>query len=285
MSNPRKRRQHQGCIGHPEHGFGYIRDPAGHRYTGFQHHPGVLLGANMLPSETHNVDLASPVTDQGRTGSCTGQGTSCFVTTSFANLGIPLVSPLSPRVTYQLGRAVDRESPAFPLEDRGAAPNSVVRALGLWGCVLEHETHDVCSGDSAVKYLEDHVNDEPKLGEIIKAGRRRLIGFNSIDDADPAKVLHFCQSLASGHALGVAVDAGNDMFQGFNGDGVLDYCGSDPDHWVAIIDYRTTSNGEVQFLLQNSWGVDLWAPTGRAWVTSNFVVKGCFNTLVANMGG
>lgn len=271
-------------IGHPEHGFGLLPDPSRYPYSSVRQHVVHHLRLMTLPRETDNVRSAPSVWSQGKTGSCTGHGFACIVHTTLATHHVELPSRPRPRLIYTLGRAVDRVDPKIPLRDVGAAPNSLVRGLARWGCVLEVESDEGELGDDEyTAFLEEHVNDEPKLGELEISGERLITGFNLIDDYDPDKLEIVKTSLANGYAVGVAVAAGNDKFQNFTGDGVLDYCGSLPDHWVALIDYRTRTDGSPEFLMQNSWGVGLWTPDGRAWVTADFVRKGCFNSLVAQL--
>lgn len=279
-------REGSGLIGHPQHGFGYLPDPSGHRYKGFYMHPAAKASIVNLPKETNNRLYLPPRWSQGQTGSCTGHGMAGAITTTFAAHERPLPMPVSPRVSYALGRAVDRTNPAIPLVDQGAQPNSLVRAYGLWGCVLEAETDGGinATSDEYTAFLEAHVNDDPKLGELEVASQRLLVGFNAIEDGAFNKLLQFQQALAGKYMVGVAVDAGSEAFQDFQGAGVLDYTGSDPDHWVFICDYRKLANGSLEFLLVNSWGLKNWTPDGTAWVTQNFVNSGCFNSLVVNLG-
>lgn len=275
----------QETIGHPSCGFGLLPDPPGYAYDSVERHVVGLLLTMTYPKETNNVLLAPRVWSQGRTGSCTGHGFACIVHTTLATHHLTPSSRPRPRLIYTLGRAVDRLDPKIPLRDVGAAPNSVVRALGRWGCVLETESDEGESSDADyTTYLENHVNDEPKLGELEISGERLVTGFNLIGDYSPDKVALVKTALANGYAVGVAVEAGSERFQSFGGDGVLDYCGDRPDHWVALLDYRTRQDGSLEFLLQNSWGVGLWTPDGRAWVTTDFVQRGCFNSLVAHLG-
>jgi len=110
------------------------------------------------------------------------------------------------------------------------------------------------------------------------------------------------QALAGGHMVGIAVDAGNDKFQGADGRSPLGFCGSSPDHWIFLLDYAYVgalradgdlpatmaglSDSQRLWLLQNSWGLQWPAYTlsGRIWVTDDFISKGTFNLLVANLG-
>jgi hypothetical protein len=289
-------------IGHPQHGFGLIPDPPGHRYNGFHLHPAAQLRAAALPSASSNLRFAPDVWNQGQTGSCFGHGMAGQITTTIAAHGKPLPSPVRPRVVYAFTRAIDRVDPSVPLQDSGSQPNSGVRALSLWGCVLEGDDDGgrTATSPDYTAYLETHVNDDPKLGEIIAGQTRRLVGFNSIADSDSQKSLKYRQALATGHTIGVGVDAGGDAFQGYDvSKGPLDFTGSSPDHWVFIVDYATAlslrqagslpaawsqiPDTAILFLLQNSWGTGLWTKTGRAWVTENFVNRGCFMSLVTNL--
>lgn len=281
-----KNKQFRGSIGHPTFGFGLIPDPVGHRYNRFFLHAASKTDPATLPKATNNVIYAPPVWNQDRTGSCFGHGMAGQITTTFAARGKPLPSPACPRFVYDIAREVDRPDPSQPLTDSGSQPNSGVRALALWGVALESEMDGGRTADSPdySSHLDAHVNDDSKLGELEAAGKRIITGFKSIADDDPDKVLQFQQALAGGYAIGIGVDAGGNAFQSFNGQGVLDYCGDEPDHWIFCLDYRTNATGRPEFLIQNSWGKGLWTPDGRAWVTQDFVKRGCFMSLVTDLG-
>ena len=144
--------------------------------------------------------------------------------------GKPLSSPISPDFVYKITRAIDRPNPAVPLQDVGSQPNSGVRAMSLWGVAVESE---VDGGRTATSpdygtYLDAHVNDEPKLGDMEFASKRIIAGFNAIVDDDPQKLVKFSQALASGHTIGTGVDAGGDAFQQADGSQPLGYCGNGP---------------------------------------------------------
>ena len=300
-------------IGHPDHGFGLIPDPAEHRYNGFHLHPASRLKATALPPKSNNLIFAPEVWNQGQTGSCFGHGMAGQITTTFAAHMRALPSAVCPRSLYAMTRAIDRSDPSQPLADMGSQPNSGVRALATWGFVLEAENNGgrIATSPDYTAYLETHVNDEPKLGELI-AGKNRLrtlalefettsaISFNRIADRDPQKSLRFRQALAGGHSIGVGVEAGSEIFQEYDeSKSPLDYTGNAPDHWVFIVDYATAlslrqegslpsawthiPDTEILFLMQNSWGKGLWTQTGRAWVTERFIAQGCFGSLVTNL--
>ena len=299
-----KQKQFQGKVGHPVHGFGLIPDPKGHRYNGFHLHPAALLDPAELPARTHNAKFAPPIWNQDRTGSCFGHGTAGQITTTLAAKGKPLPSPISPDFVYKITRAIDRPNPAVPLQDVGSQPNSGVRAMSLWGVAVESE---VDGGRTATSpdygtYLDAHVNDEPKLGDMEFASKRIIAGFNAIVDDDLQKLVKFSQALASGHTIGTGVDAGGDAFQQADGMLPLGYCGNEPDHWIHIVDYafvgQLRNDGALPATmvglpdtqriwdLFNSWGF-LWPSftlAGHIWVTDDFITRGCFGSLVANLG-
>lgn len=226
------------------------------------------------------------------------------ITTTFAAHGKALESPVSPSFIYKITRAVDRSDPTIPLVDEGSYPNSGVRAMALWGGALSSEVDGgrTATSPDYASYLEQHVNDDPKLGDLLSAGRRIFTNFNAIADNDPQKLTSCMQALAGGHSVGIAVDAGNDKFQAADGRRPLDFCGDSPDHWIFLLDYayvgalradgdlpdsmQSLSDSQRLWLVQNSWGLSWpsYTLTGRIWVTDDFIDDGTFNLLVTNLG-
>jgi len=282
-----KKKQFRNSIGHPVYGFGLLPNPPGTTFRAIEDHPSYVLisSGSPLPPTTNNVTRAPAVWNQGGTSSCVGHGFACQITTTLANLGRPLPSPAEPRPIYTLSRSVSRSDPSTPLVDSGASPAAGASALSKWGIVLESEDDGDRTADSPdySDYLAAHINDELTLDEVEHGRDQIVISFNSIVDDDHNKITLYQAALASGHAISAAVDAGCDKFQSYRGGDPLDYCGDDPDHFVCILDYQVQDDKSVLFLLQNSWGTGLWTPSGRAWVTSEFVRRGCFGSLVANL--
>lgn len=283
------RTQFKGQIGHPEFGFGFIPDPVEHRsfYSTFQRHAASrLLAAAPLPAEASIDRFAPPIWNQGATGSCGGHGTAGAVTTTFASKGPALACPADPRMLYTLARAIDRADPVTALRDTGTTPSALVRAIAQWGITLESETAGARSALDAdyTLWLQEHVNDEPKLGELQAANTRPNIGFTGIWDEGAAKRDAICAAIADGYAVMAAVEAGSDAFQDYDpARGPLGFTGSNPDHWVYFTAYRTDANGEIQLLMRNSWGL-LWTPSGCAWCSEDFITRGIFYPIIANLG-
>ncbi len=275
--------------GHPTYGFGYKKDPAGHVYNGFHLHPAAKLLVDALAPQADLLSSVPPIWNQRRTGSCTGHGFAGAITTTFAAHGHGLPAAVWPRGLYANGRIIDRRPDAdgsLPtLIDDGAMPNSLVRAMDMWGVALESEED---GGRTALSpdysdHLEAHVNDEPTMLELEDESIFLVRGFNAIGDFATDKVIQFCQAIASGHAVMGAIQAGTDEFQAADGSRVLGPQGALPDHWIYFGAYRTNAAGKKEFLLINSWGLG-WGRQGRIWVSEDFIKVGTFNSLIANLG-
>jgi hypothetical protein len=275
-------------LGHPVHGFGLIPDPEGHVYNGFHMHVSSTLKS--LPDASNMRKFIPPIWNQAQTGSCGGHGTAGGIATTFASKGHPLPCAPHPKDIYANARCIDRVPDAdgtLPkLVDWGTSPNALERSTNLWGVPLSSEVNDGFPADSPyyASYLEAHVNDEPEFMSLEASTNRIIVGLNAIRTTGQQKVIEACQALADGYAIMAAVAAGNNAFQGFSGEGVLDFTGTAFDHWIYFADYRTNDKGEREFYLVNSWGVGIWTPTGTAWVTQKFFMEGTGSVLVANLG-
>ncbi|KAJ3670223.1 hypothetical protein LUZ60_010547 [Juncus effusus] len=67
----------------------------------------------------------------------------------------------------------------------------------------------------------------------------------------------------------VYIAAGNDAFQFYNGDGILDGpCGTELDHAVVIIGYGQDSAGRKYWIVKNSWGTS-WGDEGYMYIAKD----------------
>jgi hypothetical protein len=266
-------------------GTGFLPDPEGHRYNGFHLHPAALrLRARAALEEESSIDqYAPPIWDQDGTGSCMGHGTAGAITTTLASRGAPLRRPASPRLIYTLGRAVDRVGSGVPLRDVGATPNAVFRAIGLWGAALEDEVEGgrAATDPDYARWLAEHVDDEPMLGELQASDDRPVVGCNRLYEVGSALRDAVVASLDAGYAVMAAVDAGGPLFQSHAG-GVLRPEGSVPNHWVYFTAQRLLA-GERLIFMRNSWGLG-WGEGGCAWCGEDYVTHGLFFPMVANLG-
>jgi len=263
--------------------FGYLPDPKDHRYTGFHRHAAYRASLADFGSIDH---VAPPIWNQRSSNSCVGHGTAGAITASHASKGLPLTSPAAPRFLYVLARAVDRRPVAGvlpPLLDHGCEPNSLMRAIAEWGVPLESQVDGgrIASSPDYEDYLEAHINDEPALDELLKSDEMPIVGINAIETEGDNRVSEICKSLASGYAVMAGVSAGNAIFQGYR-EGILEPSGTSPDHWVYFTAFRT-ANGRKQVKMRNSWGQG-WGIQGTAWCSEDFIRRGLWNILVANLG-
>ena len=266
----------------PKRSFGYLPDPDG-IYNGFHLHPASKFSLDTLPKEASIDDSAPPIWNQWITNSCVGHGFGGAIATTAKSNKLRLDIP-SPGFLYKLARTVDRvpnQDGTLPrLQDGGARPNQLVRALGEWGIPAAVELKEKEATDPEyTTQLANHINDEPTLTQLLIASKRKLKGFNAIYSLGDLKVFEICESIAARYAVMGAVPAGNDAFQNFTR-GVLDPTGTIPDHWIYYTAFRTV-NGEKQFLMRNSWGLTDWGEDGKAWCSEAFVKMSLFNVLVA----
>ena len=260
------------------YGKGWIKDPAGHKVTGF-HVLKARLGKDGDVPVGH-ADLYSstpPVMDQGQSSSCTGHATACAISTSTTCHGRGLAFVPSPDGIYKVGRCVDRvpgPGGSIPLlDDGGAMPNQIWRGVTEWGIKeINAPTPDGRYSDVDPA----HVNDSPTLDDFVADAALELMGQYQITSVGPQFVTDLCVALDMGYAVavGVFVDTafenwGNNYTSGQSPLGVPDT--NDPNgggHYICLIGY-TTVNGKRIFKFRNSWGVG-WGDNGEGYGDENF---------------
>lgn len=275
--------------GHPVHGFGFVADPEGHRYTNF------LLRASAraatLAREFDLIQYRPAIWDQWVTSSCVGHGWAGSLTTAMVARGISLKSPIWPRGIYTNARIIDRpfvtgNAKPQPLLDHGAQPNSATRAIIEWGVGLEADQDEgkLATSSDYSQHLESHINDEPQLMELLDESRLKpLVSAHTITAVGEEKINQMCLAIQVKTPPMAAVDASSERFQNFDGNGVLDFTGIGFDHWVYFDAFRTNNQGRKELRLVNSWGLGSWTPDGTAWVTPNFIISGTTNILVPDL--
>lgn len=259
--------------------FGYIKNPKGHQRTLFAVHAAAAV--TTTPPSASCEPFSPEVLDQGDTGSCTGHGTATGIATAFAACGVLLPFLPSPAEIYRNGRAIDRvrrpDGLFDKLEDEGAMPNQVLRAVHEYGVrgtsALDGKSSDV---DPAT------VNDEPKLGDLEVEHFTIPVGEYAIrsveDGAALASVVENMRKALSAAPHGLPVGAGTFVDTAFmNWDGTQPPLGAcnqnDPDgggHWFCFLGYRTDAHGKTIFRIRNSWGQG-WGLGGDIEVTEAFL--------------
>jgi len=248
---------------------GYIPDPPEHCKTEFEHHARLLGsgGGRIASVSLSKVMPNGQHFDQGGTSSCTGNALSAAICMAFWNASPEVRTQLtfvpSQSGIYKIGLCLDRKrlsSGGFPkLKDNGAMPNQVVRGVNTYGV---HPM--VCLTDRYSDADPATIDDEPQFEDLEADSRMLVVGSYGITSTGTKRISDMRTALAAGIPLPVAVNAGADAFQGYEG-GILTgaQLPGELDHYVVISGYRTLPNGKTVFELWNSWS-DSWGVGGSA---------------------
>lgn len=209
--------------------------------------------------DRHMIEALPAVMDQGSgddgTSSCTGHAVAVVL---FPTLGwIP-----SPAEIYRNGRAIDRPDPNIKLEDIGARPNEVFRAVNQHGVrPMQRSVHGRFSdADPAT------INDEPKLGDLQVEATNLLVGDYEIYSRGGQRGLEVRTALAAGKPIACAIAGGSSTFQNYKG-GTLPPLRAPLDHYVALTGYERTHDG-WRYRIRNSWSIG-WGEAGDCWINSD----------------
>jgi hypothetical protein len=257
---------------------GYIPDPPEHLKTEFEHHARLLgSGGGRIASVSLSKVMPMGVGadgccgerhfNQGGSSSCTGNALAAAVCMAFWNASAKIKAQLtfvpSQSGIYTIGRCLDRRrlsGGGFPvLKDNGAMPNQVVRGVNTYGV---HPM--VCLTDRYSDADPATINDEPQFEDLEADSRMLVIGSYGITSTGTKRISDMRTALAAGIPLPVAINAGADAFQGYEG-GILTgaQLPGELDHYVVLSGYRTLPNGKTVFELWNSWA-DSWGVGGSA---------------------
>ena len=215
--------------------------------------------------------FAPPVMDQTKTGSCTAHSIAGATYTALAAAGTPLGFVPSPRTTYACTRALERsastpsgELPA--LEDTGAELQDVATVIGSIGVkpmvppTPEGANSDVWSGN---------VNEEPDFAAIEQAAAVLLTGEYKIDPSDASAPQLVAAAIQAGIPVWVAAFV-DSAFEQFGANDIAQAPNAnDPNgggHAIWLKAFRTNAQGDLEFLIQNSWGN--WALNGCVWAST-----------------
>lgn len=230
---------------------GYRRDPLDHRRTPFERMAS-RLGLGAEPRGSADVRRADqPMLDQVQTSGCVGHAGAIAFYVGLEGLILP-----SPHELYRNTRAIDRYEVSIPLEDDGAEPNQLFRAVEEFG--LRPLDQPWAGGDANPLT----VNDEPKLGDLEAASVFRAFGAYEIFTSGSRRSTQVALALDAGKAVCAAIAGGSEDFQRYDG-GVLSAIGEALDHYIVIVAYRNLPDGRRVFTLQNSWG-SFWGIKGYA---------------------
>lgn len=234
--------------------FGYVKDPAGHRYTRF--------AARFAAQPVNPRDLrpdACKVLDQGGTSSCTGHGTATGLYTACAVAGHPLGWIPSPAGIYTNAIALDRADPlSGPLLDQGAMPSQVVRGLTEFGA------RPMADQSAVTDCLFSGTVPEPTLDQLESEGEHLYVGWYEIANAAEARA-----ALSAGAPVGIGTYV-DSTFIGWSPDkGTIGRMNEDDaqggGHWTVLLGFDAS-----RFFLRNSWNTS-WGDAGDGYVNDDFV--------------
>lgn len=237
---------------------------------------GKLRGANEhfgaprnLSSEALDVANAlGPFHDQEETNSCTGHGLTCAADARLRVQGVkaPYGSPLA---AYTGGCTLAKKTKDEKLVDDGAYPRLVMRWAAESGVPAETEWPLKKDGKYQTKIeLPPDVMQRASAWKLVETYRVYAKGQSLIDAV--------CAALAQKHPLIAATDT-DDVFEQYKGGGPENAIPA-PDkgkirgaHMIAIVAYKTLSNGKRVFMIANSWAK--WGnPGSLAWVTEEWLM-------------
>jgi hypothetical protein len=235
--------------------------------------------------------LEGSILDQNTTGSCTGHGTSQWMTVTYAKAGKALPFRPSPKGIYAVTREYDRKAtavagqPLAPLTDSGGMPADLVYGIATRGI-------RALIAPSPLGFRSDidasNVLQEEKLGELAADASEILGKAQKIDPAGPFFPDTVAAAVEQTGACGIGVFV-DSAFQAFNPtDGPLQMVNLQDQngggHWICITSFRTSGVEELRkwgipvgtliFRGPNSW-TDQWGDKGHFEVTAPWLQASC----------
>jgi hypothetical protein len=220
-----------------------------------------LTASDLTPHMPH-------IGNQDRIGACNSYGTKDAIATSLSAAQRPVPGYFAALPLYRAVRCLERAASTWlgdelpPLTDCGADPDDVLRVAQQFGMQTSAQECDQEGPSQTLSQYEDqHVNDEPTLGEFEHDSTFKVVGGFDIVSTGQQRLLDVSNALASGYAVGISVAASDDRYQQYDGGILADPpAGAELDHYnyLAGLDMSTSS---PLFVGVNSWDI----PWGIAW--------------------
>jgi hypothetical protein len=223
----------------------------------------------------HRADgTEGPIKSQGAVGACTAFSLSSTMDNAIRRLGRQdTISPLHVWSKYAIpvmGVAGD-ETVDSTLTLESSWPYDPVKA-----CKITRDPTDSCRSAYGVQpgsgEFDPQLRGERALADT--QGRYKLLAVEQLH-AKPADINELSSILASGDDVWASfyVDERAWDSRSLNNGVIPDYQVVDEEgHAVSLAGYRTTPNGQKQFLVHNSWGVR-WGEGGFGWLSEAMVSR------------
>lgn len=228
-----------------------------------------------MPEACSHEASEAPIMDQGSSQGCLAHGTSQILCINANAAGAPLPFVPSQDEVYKVLRALERGGNLAPLTDTGGYPADVMAAVSRWGVKAMGPTPP--DGRFSDVWPE-HVNEEPRLGDLEKAEAYLVVPEYRIDEFASDVVLQVQQAIVGGFAVGISFFA-DQAFMSFTAGappvGAPNMAGPGGGHWSVLDSYRTAPDGSIVFRGPGSWGVG-YGDAGHHEVTEAFV-RSCWD--------
>jgi hypothetical protein len=233
-------------------------------------------------------NLVGPIKDQGSTGTCTAMSLTSAMENAIRLREHDAVELSALHVWAKYG------SP-YVFSAAHAALNEKIALEKTWpydpvkACLLIQTPNHPCGTAYGVE-PGSGINNRKLQTEWIKAnkyGKFRLVGIEKLSTTTVGEGSALRSVIARGRAVWTSfwIDDHSWKNSSLNRNTVPLYRSAKKrSHVVLLIGYRTKSSGEIQYLIQNSWGND-WGDRGFAWISERNVhrnVRAAFAIRVAD---
>ncbi len=208
--------------------------------------------------------------DQTNMSACVGFALGAALMTRLKLLGI-FVEAVSVMAIYAWARMVDKPTKDAQLDDSGCQPRSAMQALSDFGAPPER-VWPIDPSQVDVEMPWD-------VQQLASAGR--ITQYFRLDSDGTGRVHDIMHALMNGYPVvfGTFVDSAFmsigmsdslDSATVFNTIDTTDPRGGG--HMLCIVAYRTNANGQIEFLILNSWGLT-WGYRGMAWMSQDIMMS------------
>jgi C1A family cysteine protease len=235
-------------------GLGHLSSDADAR----DYRVGTLLGAlrGLANENLQLTQFVAKVRNQKQTNSCTGHAVVAASEVRLKRMGVNYTG--SPIAAYTLGRELAKHEVEEPLQDEGAYPRDVMRAVSEWGLPKEWEW----------PFDAKRINQELPVDVLQGGSRHKLTAFYRIDAPGTGRIQQAMQAIEHGYPFVFALKIDREFMDLTNTNCTLQKLSGNRvgGHMMACLGYTTImKTGKRLFRVLNSWGTE-WADGGFCWL-------------------